>query len=216
MAALFIDRIWNAYPIPKIASIWGGDGNTRLPLEDIDLLIECCVDECATDLAILEYISATSMTTYMPEDTVTVSSAMLSSSMPFQGNRLTKATYDKAENKVYLKYFPANIAYYRKLRLEDLDPTFKVNPKTGEYLRDPRGRFIQDKPAQLQGDRLLYFMSYVMLKMVEKEISILKSVNLNVDNGNVDFTVLEDFKRDMKEKVETLKQDSILLYATQY
>lgn len=213
MALTFKDRLFSSYVVPRTASIWGGDGNKRLPLEDIDVLIETCVDEVGTDVIIIDHILGTGMTTYMPEDTVTVMSAMLSDSMPFQGNRLTKVTYDQYSRRAYLKYFPASITYGRKLRLEDLDPTFKKDRKTGEYLRDPYGRFIQDKPAKLQGDRLLYFMSYVHLKMIEKEIAILRSVNMNVDNGQVDFTVLEDFRNDMRKKIEELKQDSILLYS---
>lgn len=182
----FKTRLWNDYPIPKVASIWQGDGLERTPLEDIDTLIEGCVDELVSDIQITGYVEATGMITYMPAGTLTCTSAQLSSQYPFQGNRQVKVTYDKSKNVAYLRYYPAVIAYRRKLTLADLD--------------------------NLDGDRLIYVKTYVLWKMAEKELQYLKNPTLSVDNGQVDLSVLEAFRDKMHQDYKDRKED-ILIYS---
>lgn len=182
----FSKRLFLEYPVPQTISIWGGDGLERVPLEDIGTLIECCVDELASDLLITGHIEATGMSTYMPKGTVSCSSAMLSGAYPFQGNRNLKVTYDKANNIAYLRYYPAIITYRRKLLVDDL--------------------------AELDGDRLIYIKSYVLWKMAEKELQYLKNPTMNVDNGQLDYSVLEKFRDTMHDDY-VRKKDDIMLYA---
>jgi len=146
------------YPIPEELSIWGGDGAFRVPLASLDELIESVVDEVASDILLTAYIEGSSMCVDMPEGTVTVTSAMLTNSYPFQGNRLVKVTYDKGNNRAYLRYFPAIITYQRKLKVSDLD--------------------------NLTGDRLRYMKLYTLSKMAERELITLRSANMSTDNAN--------------------------------
>ena len=185
--ATFKQKLYSEYPIPYRLSIWGGNGVEVVPVDDIDILVESCVDELASDVLITAYIEASGMTVQMPEDTVTVTSAMLAGNFPFQGNRLVKVTYNKANNIAYLRYFPAVITYQRKLKVGDLD--------------------------NLTGDRLIFTKCYCLWKMAEKELSILKTTNMTIDNGTVDFSVLESFRDKMFNKYQELKSE-ILIYAT--
>jgi hypothetical protein len=136
---------------------------------------------------ITEYVEATGITTYLPEDTITVTSAQFSTNFPFQGNRLVKVTFDKSKKLAYLRYFPAVITYIRKLRESDLD--------------------------NLTGDRLAYLRSYILYKMAYKESIYLHSVNLTTDNATVDFNILDSFRDKMLEKYNSLKPE-ILMYST--
>lgn len=185
----FVDKLWLEYPIPRELSVWEGDYALRQSIESLKDLIDSSVDEIGSDILLTAYLEATGMITYMPKGTVTVSSAMLSSSMPFQGNRLIKATYDSANNICYLRYYPAVISYKRRLSVDDLD--------------------------SLVGDRLIYVKSYLLWKMAEKELSILKSSNMIVDNGQIDLSVLSDFRDKMFSRYNTLKE-GILLYSTAF
>lgn len=183
----FKDKLFSEYPIPFELSIWGGDNIKTLPVGDINVLIESAVDEIASDILITAYIEATGMTTQMPEGTVTVSSAMLSGNFPFQGNRLIKATYDIANRVCYLRYYPAVITYKRKLQVSDL--------------------------LNLSGDQLIFTKSYILWKMAEKELAILKAADMTVDNGTINLSVLESFRDKMYDRYKDLKE-GILLYST--
>lgn len=183
----FIRRLRIEYPIPEQLSIWGGDGVSTHPLVDIKSLIETSIDEVSSDILMTSYIEATGMSTRMPDNTVTVSSAVMSSGIPFQGNRLVKVSYDAAKKIAFLRFYPATITYKRKLEVTDLD--------------------------NLTGDRLLYIKSYILWKMADKELAVLKTVNLNVDNGTIDLSVLTEFRNDMKSRYESKKED-ILIYST--
>ena len=184
--ATFKDKLFMGYPIPRQISIW-----SPLPgkpaVEDIDVLIETVVDELASDVLMTDHIEATGMITYMPEGTITCTSAMLSGIYPFQGNRLVKVTYDASSRKAFLRYYPAVITYSRKLRKEDLEI--------------------------LTGDRLMFFKAYCLWKMSEKELAVLKTANMNIDNGQIDFSTLEEFVRKQHEYYLKIKEE-ILIYAT--
>ena len=180
----FIERIWLDYPIPKQFSIWNGDGINTLPLKDLEQLIEMSVEDVATDLVMRADIKATGMVTSLPKDTVTVMYANID--FPFQGNRQVKVSYDSSTKQALLRRFPAVIVYQRKMHLEDV-------PK-------------------LQGDRLIYFRSYVLWKMADSELSFLKTMNMELDNATIDLTVLQTFAENMKQKVEELRE-SILIYS---
>lgn len=180
----FKKRIWLEYPVPKEFSIWGGDGVHILPLKNIDELIEMCVEDVATDIVIREYKHALGLQTPMPEDTVTVLYANLD--FPYQGNRQVKVSYDHSTKQAFLRVFPGSIVYQRKMHVEDID--------------------------KLQGDRLIYFRYYVMNKMATMELSYLKTMNMDVDNGSINLETLKDFADDTAEKVKDLRE-SILIYA---
>ena len=168
-------------------TIWGGN-NIDLPIvENLDTLIEMCVSELASDIQITDYVSSNGMTTNMPEGTLTVLSAKLSTSFPFQGNRLVKHTYDKASNKTFLRYWPAVITYRRQMNVEDLE--------------------------NLTGDQLIYTKSYIFAKMAEKEINILKTVNMEVDNGTLNLEYLDKFRQTAYDRYQNLKE-SIFIYSS--
>ena len=49
--------------------------------------------------------------------------------------------------------------------------------------------------------------------MAEKEVSLLKTANMTIDNGSFDLSVLESFRDKMFNKYNELKPE-ILMYAT--
>lgn len=187
MSLTFKNKLWSEYPIPDSVSVWGGNGVQLDSIKDLDGLISTCVDELRSDILVTAYQRAGGICTRMPEGTVTVQSAMLTSNFMFQGNRLVKVTYDKGANTAYLSYYPAMITYKRYLKVDDLE--------------------------NLVGDQLIYVKAYILWKMAESELSILKAVNMNVDNGSVDWSVLESFRDKMYERYKDLKGD-ILMYAS--
>jgi len=181
----FKDRIWLEYPIPQRFSIWSGDGKNTLPLKDLDKLIVMCVEDVATDILMKGSAKATGMVTQLPLDTVTVMYGMMD--YEFQGNRQVKVSFDTTTKRAMMRYFPATIVFQRKMHVEDID--------------------------LLQGDRLIFFRYYVMHKMAVMELSMLKTMNMNIDNGAINLEVLDQFAKDMEEKVKALKEDTILMYS---
>ena len=182
----FKNKIWMEYPMPKEFSIWGGDQVHTLPLKDLDALIEVCVEDVASDILIRDFKAGSDICTSLPKDTVTVMYATMD--FPYQGNRQVKVSYDHSTKKAFLRYFPATIVYQRKMHVEDID--------------------------KLQGDRLIYFRYYVMNKMATMELSFLKTMNMTVDNGSIDLDTLSKFAENTANKVDKLKEDTILLYST--
>lgn len=180
----FKNRIWLEYPVPREFSIWGGDMVHTLPIQNLDALIEMCVEDVATDIVMRGYKHALGLQTPMPEDTVTVLYANLD--FPYQGNRQVKVSYDHSTKQAFMRTFPGTIVYQRKMHVEDID--------------------------KLQGDRLIYFRYYVMNKMATMELSYLKTMNMSVDNGSIDLETLRTFAENTAEKVDKLR-DSILIYA---
>lgn len=180
----FKNRIWLEYPVPREFSIWGGDMVHTLPIQNLDALIEMCVEDVATDIVMRGYKHALGLQTPMPEDTVTVLYANLD--FPYQGNRQVKVSYDHSTKQAFMRTFPGTIVYQRKMHIEDID--------------------------KLQGDRLIYFRYYVMNKMATMELSYLKTMNMNVDNGSIDLDTLRTFAENTAEKVDKLRE-SILIYA---
>lgn len=184
----FVDRLFIEYPIPKEVSIWGSRPGVESVANIYDL-IETSVSEVASDILVTCYMETSGMITYMPEGTVSVKSAKLSAIYPFQGNRLVKCTFDKGSRRLYLRYYPAIITYERLMTVEDV--------------------------SNLVGDRLIYFKSYVLYRMADKEINLLKAANMTIDNGQFDLSTLENF-RDKKLEYYTTKKDEIMLYNSVY
>lgn len=185
----FIQKLRVEYPIPSKLSIWGGDEIDTSPVESLPDLVESCVDELKSDILITCYQEATGMTTYLPQDTVCVVSATLSGQFPFQGNRYLKCTFDKSKCIAYLRYYPAVLTYRRTLKIEDLE--------------------------SLTGDELIYAKSYVLSKMADKELMILKTADMSVDNGVINLGVLESFRDKMQQRYNDLKPE-ILIYGSSY
>lgn len=181
----FADRLFIEYPVPKARTIWWGDGVETQPIEDINVLIETSVKELGSDILITAFTEATGIATQLPDTSVSVVSAQLSSMFLFQGNRLLKHTFDSVKHVVYLRYYPATIKYKRRFQVSDLD--------------------------QITGDELIYVKAYMLWKMAEKELSYLKSVTMTVDHGAIDLTVLESFRDKMEKRYTELKPE-ILIY----
>jgi hypothetical protein len=180
----FLKRIWLEYPIPRDFSIWGGDGIHTLPLKNLNELIEMSVEDVATDLMIRDSRKAVGIQTQLPDDTVTVMYATMD--FRFQGNRQVKVSYDATNHIAMLRYFPASIVFLRKMHVEDV--------------------------PNLQGDRLIYFRTYVLWKMAETELSFLKTMNMTLDNATIDLQTLQTFMDNARQKVTDLR-DSILIYS---
>lgn len=183
----FKEKLYADYPIPSDISVWGSNGLQLSAVADLDDLISTCVDELASDILVTGYKNAYGLVTHMPEGTLMVQSAMLTNNYMFQGNRLVKVTYDKGNNIAYLRYYPAMLTYKRKLLVSDLE--------------------------NLIGDQLRYTKAYILWKMAEKELSILKAVNMQVDNGQVDWEVLSSFRDKMHQTYNDLKTE-ILIYSS--
>lgn len=152
-------------------------------IEDLKALVESVVDDLASDISVHESIKATGNSTVLPEGARDVISVKLD--MPFQGNRQVKKTYDVATRTVWLRYFPAVIRYRRDFTVEDLD--------------------------KAKGDILIYIKSYLFWKMADKELTIITSVKLDADNGEVNTDDLRSFLETNKARYENLKE-GILLY----
>jgi len=186
VSEIFKSQIWLDYPLPKEFSIWGGDQVHTLPIKDLDALIKMCVEDVASDILIREHKTGSDLSTSLPKDTVTVMYATMD--YPYQGNRQVKVSYDHSTKKAFLRFFPATIVYQRKMHVEDID--------------------------KLQGDRLIYFRYYVMNKMATMELSYLKTANMTLDNGSIDLDTLSKFAENTADKVNKLKEDTILMYST--
>lgn len=186
MLEKFKSYLWSEYPIPQEYSVWGSRPGVS-EVANLDSLLQASVKEIMSDILVTAYIEATGMITYMPEGTVSVKSAKLSGIYPFQGNRLIKCTYDKGSNRAYLRFYPAVIAYERKLTVEDVD--------------------------NLEGDQLRYLKAYCLYKMADKEVSILTVASMSVDNGNFSLEGLTSFSQKQYEYYTNMK-DEILIYNT--
>lgn len=189
----FREGLLTEYPIPIGVSIWGGDGITTFPVEDLEVLINRSMVELASDIYLTEYINATGTYTQLPNNAFAVSSAKLS--FGFQGNRIVKYTFDISSKRVWLRYFPAVITYRRWVTVQDLD---KV---------DDSGMPI------LRGDMLIYAKAYILWKMADKELQILRSIDLDTDNGSVNLSELERFSDTMRDRYLDLKPE-IQIYTT--
>lgn len=185
---IFKVQLWNEYPIPRDVSIWGGDGIDSTPVGDLDSLIETSVSDLASDILLNGSITCYSQANTMPEGTVSVISAKLSSPYNFQGNRYIKFNYDVDTLTLYLRYYPAFVTYKKELTVNDLN--------------------------SLKGDRLIYVKSYIFWKMADKELAIMKSVNFSADNVTLEFSMLTDFRDRSRATYESLKPE-ILIYTSQ-
>lgn len=181
----FIDKLIVEYPIPLELSCWSSESGYP-EITSLTALINACVDELASDLTITAHLEANGITTIMPEGTITCTSAMLSSAFPFQGNRLVKVTYDASSRKAFLRYYPAIITYIRSINIDDL--------------------------LTLKGDRLIYIKSYILWKMAEKDIAILETASMSIDNGSLNLDLLKSFRDSRRDKYEKMKED-ILIYS---
>lgn len=171
--------LWLEYPIPPSVSIWGEEGSDS----DLNFLIRTCVKELQSDLPVVDFMTARSNVNKMPEDTIGILSCQFD--LPTQGNAYVKKTYISATKTLYLRYFPCNVKFRRKLHVEDVD--------------------------NLEGDRLVYFKYYVLLKMVTKELVQVTSVDLSVDTGDVNVEDLRKFQGLCEDKIKDLKE-GILIY----
>lgn len=186
MASLsFKDKLFATYPIPRSVSIWEGDGVSSFAVSSLDDLISSCVDELRSDLYITEYVHCSSQSTSLPEDAFAVVNAKID--FQFQGNRSVRVDFDAASHRALIRYVPAVLTYRRYLRLSDLDT--------------------------LAGDRLIYAKMYVLWQMAEKELTILRSVVLDADNGTVNLDALASFSDKCRDRYEEMKAE-VFIYTS--
>lgn len=184
MALTLKERLFAEYPIPYEISIWGGDGISTFPIADLDVLLETCIDELASDLSLIDFVRVNSIKTYLPSDTVGVVSAKLD--FPFQGNRNVKVTYNASDKSVSARYYPCIVRYRRRLTLSNV--------------------------SRLSGDQLQYLKDYCLFKMADKELTTLGGVDLNADNGVINLEALRKF-RDTREARYESRKEGILVYS---
>lgn len=193
MAAVsFVDRLWSHYPIPREISIWSGTGVDTFPVDDLETLIQSCVDELRSDLYMRETAYAGSMVTPLPKDTFAVISANIA--FPFQGNRKVPVDFDLSTGNALTRYYPARILYRRYLRRSDLEGTSDSNPQGG-----------------LRGDKLQYALYYILWHMAERELVALGSVTLDTDSGEINLSRLEEFADKCEARYKEMK-DEIFIY----
>lgn len=183
MAISLRQRLFAEYPIPEPISVWGGDGVSTFALVDFDVFLETCIDELASDLSVVDFMRVNSMQAYLPSDTVGVVSAKLD--FPFQGNRNVKVTYNAHNKSVNTRYYPAVVTFKRRLTMKNVD--------------------------KIKGDKLIYLKDYILYKMAEKELTMLGSVKLDADNGELDLEALRTFRDKRLENYLARKED-ILVY----
>lgn len=184
MALTLKQRLFSEYPIPEILSIFGGDGISTFPLVDVDVLIESCIEELASDIYITDFVTIGSYGKfYLPKDAMGVVSAKLD--YPFQGNRYVRVSYNASDHSVVTKYFPVVVSYRRKVTVDNVD--------------------------RLSGDLLIYVKNYILYKMAEKELVTIGSANLNADNGSIDLSHLASFRDSRRDSYLERKQD-IMVY----
>lgn len=179
----FINMLWAEYPIPSNFSIFGGDGLTSFPVSDLDALVGSCVLELRSDVYVTDYCVLSGYATRLPDTAFAVVGAKLA--FGFQGARSVKVTFDASTKMAYCRYYPANLTYRRLLDVDDL-------PK-------------------LQGDLLIYAKQYILWKMADKELTVLKSVTLDADNGQVNLDSLQAFRDATRQRYLDLKE-GIFIY----
>lgn len=182
----FKDLLWNEYPIPKDMSIWSDTGVSSAE-SDLNVLLDSCVRELRSDILVSDSLQAIGISTTMPEGTLSIRSCRMV--YPFQGTRLVKYSFDKFSRQLNLRYFPSFVTYLRRLVLNDLET--------------------------LEGDQLIYVKNYILAKMGEKELFMVKSIDMKIDNGSLDYSILEDSVKTWQSVVTTLKPE-ILLYSSQF
>lgn len=174
------ERIFADYPIPFALSIWGGDGVNTIPLSNWEALLETSIDELGSDLYVTDYVKVSSNVAYLPKDTISVIGAG-KLDFPFQGNRYVKVSYNRYNQTVNARYYPATVTIRRRLTLSNVD--------------------------KLRGDFLIYLKHYMLFKMAEKELETLGIVDLNADNGTINLESLARFRDKHEERYIEMKND---------
>lgn len=153
-------------------------------LTNLDDLIEMAVEDLQSDLEVYETMQSQGLTTHLPVNCHAIVACWLQ--LPFQGNKYVKWTYDSAHQILFCRYVPAYIKYKRAIGVEDLDT--------------------------LKGARSQYVKLYVLIKMLEKEISYITSIKLESDIGSIDVKGLDDKLEELKTKYDDMKLD-IMMYS---
>ena len=182
----FKDALFLEYPIPRHLSIWE-DTLYDKAVSSLDSLIELCVESLASDVMITESQRAYGMTTFMPEDTVTICNVKLD--FRFQGNKYVKFNWNPSTKECFVRYYPAIITYRRKMRVDDLD--------------------------RLNGDLLRYVLYFVLGKMADTELTTLSTVKVNTETATIDTTALSAFAQRCQTEFNELKK-GIHLYTVTF
>lgn len=177
-----INTLFLEYPVPQVLSVWGTE-NSLIGVS-LPQLVEITLNDLSSDLEVYETVPATGIQTQLPETTRAVSCVKLT--MPFQGNRYVKWSFDTDTKICMVRYTPAKITYKRAVSLEDL--------------------------STLKGARMTYLKSAILDRMATKEITYLSTVVLESDAGSIDISALKEFRDEKRKLVEIMKED-IMLYS---
>lgn len=184
MAYSFLERFWSQYPMDRSVSIFGGDGVNTVPVSDINILIEACVEELKSDLYVTEYVDCPSQVTSVSEDVFAVVNARLAA-FSFMGNTSVKVQLDRGLHQLRCLYVPARATVRRYLRMSDVDT--------------------------LVGSQLQYLLLYVSWKAAQKELTMLQGVTLDADNGSVNLQPLADYAERCRSQWDSMR-DEIFIY----
>lgn len=180
--SVFKDYFWSEYVYPESISLWGSGGSGRGL--SLDGLVRTAVEALKSDLYQTEWVEMGGMVQGVADDIFAVVNARLSGIM-IAGNTSVRVQLDRGSHQLRTLYFPCTVRCRRYLRFEDVDV--------------------------LVGAQLQYLLNYVLWKASFKELSILRSVQLEADNGTTNLDALASFSGECKATYEGL-QESILMY----
>ena len=148
---------------------------------NFDDLFQSCLDDLESDLELYDSVRITSTPCTLPEGTRAVTNCKAESLMSAQTNQFVKHTFDKPTRQVACRFLPALCTFKRNVLLEDLD--------------------------NIRGSVLQYYKAYVIIKMLEIEISWLTAVRLESTTGSIDVEGLKAVKSELEKKFENMRAD---------
>lgn len=182
VGSVFRGYFWAEYVFPESISLWGSGGSGRG--FSLDSLMGAAVEALKSDLYQTEWVEMGGMVQGVADDVFAVVNARLSGVM-IAGNTSVRVQLDRGLHQLRTLYFPCRVRCRRYLRLSDVD--------------------------NLVGAQLQYYLNYVLWKASFKELSVLRSVNLEADNGTTNLDALATFSGECKAAYEDMR-DSILMY----
>lgn len=180
--SVFKEYFWSEYVYPQEVSIWGSSSGSKGM--SLDSLLRTSVEALKSDLYRTEWIEMGGMVQSCPEDVFAVVNARLSY-VPIAGNTSVRVQLDRGLHQLRTLYFPCRARCRRYLRFSDLD--------------------------SLVGAELQFMLNYVMWKASWKELSILRSVVLEADNGSTNLDALSSFSEACRAAYGSMRED-IMMY----
>lgn len=178
----FKEYFWSEYVYPQSVSVWGS--SSREQGLSLDSLLRTSVEAMKSDLYRTEWVEMGGMVQGCAEDIFAVVNARLSY-VPIAGNTSVRVQLDRGLHQLRTMCFPCRVRCRRYLRLSDID--------------------------DLVGAELQFMLNYVLWKASWKELSILRSVTLEADNGTTNLDALATFSESCKATYESMRED-IMMY----